>query len=132
MAHAPGSHPKLKDPTTSQCQNDDGTKNHGEQQRYGQRQMPVERQEIELYALRVLKDEDQNNRQSHDPDYECCQDSTEARLAFARIVFRRLFLTRGLVRLLIVSRQRVSGCAECLLLDSGGCGFEEAVTPPSH
>lgn len=37
MAHPPGSHSKLKDPPTPQCKNDDGTKDHGEQERNGQR-----------------------------------------------------------------------------------------------
>ncbi len=60
MAHAPGSHSKLKDPSTPQCKNDDGTKNHGEQECNGQGQVAMEGKEIELHALRVLKDEDQD------------------------------------------------------------------------
>jgi hypothetical protein len=64
----------------------------------------MEGQEIELYALRVLKDEYQDDRQCDDPDNQGSPSSAEASLAFARIVFRLLVLTRGFVRLLILSR----------------------------
>ena len=56
----------------------------------------MEGQEIELYALRVLKDEYQDDRQCDDPDNQGSPSSAEASLAFARIVFRLLVRPEGL------------------------------------
>jgi hypothetical protein len=62
----PGNQAQLQNPTSSEGKDDDSPKNHSEQQRYGQRQVTVEGQEVQLDALQVLQDEDQDHEQGHD------------------------------------------------------------------
>ena len=50
----PGNQAQLQNPTSSEGKDDDRPKNHSEQQRYGQRQVTMEGQEVQLDALQVL------------------------------------------------------------------------------
>jgi hypothetical protein len=61
MPRSPGNQAQLQDPTSSEGQDDDRPQNHGEQQCYGQRQVTMEGQEVQLDALQVLQDEDEDS-----------------------------------------------------------------------
>jgi hypothetical protein len=81
---------KLKNPASSECQNDNRPEDHREQQRYREGQMPMEEQEVHLYALEVLKDEDEDHDQGDDADDERGPGSAEAGLSLARVRFSGL------------------------------------------
>lgn len=74
---------ELKNPARSKCQNDNRPQNHREQQRNREGQVPVKEQEVNLHALEVLKDEDQDRDQGHDADDQRRPRSAEAGLALA-------------------------------------------------
>ncbi len=65
---ASGNHAELQDPTSPEGQDDDRAQNHCEQQCYGQRQLTMENQEVQLDALQVLEDEDEDLQQGHYAD----------------------------------------------------------------
>jgi hypothetical protein len=60
---ASGNPAQLQDASSSQGQNNDRPKNHGEQQGNSQRQMTVEDQEGHLHGLLILKDENEDQQQ---------------------------------------------------------------------
>ena len=91
---SPGNQAQLEDPTSSEGQDNDRPQNHGEEQCYAERQATMEGQEVQLYALRILKDEDEDHQQGHDSDDERSPGSAEPRLPLARIRSAR----RGLWR----------------------------------
>jgi hypothetical protein len=87
MPRPPGNQAKLQDAAPAEGQDDDRSQNYCEEQRDGQRQLTVEDQEVELDALQVLQDEDQDHRQGHYADHKRGPSSAEARLALACVRF---------------------------------------------
>jgi hypothetical protein len=81
---------ELKDPSGSECQYDNRTKDHREEQRYRQGQVALEDEEVHLDALEVLEDEDENHDQDDDADDERSPRSAEASLSLARVRFTAL------------------------------------------
>ncbi len=96
MAGPPRDQTKLQNPACSECQNDNSPQSHREQKRYRKRQLPMEDQEVHLYALQVLKDKYKDHDQANDADRERRPRSAEAGLSLARVRFPRLYiLVRG-------------------------------------
>src|SRR3984893_17704373 len=90
----PGNQAQLQNPTSSEGKDDDSPKNHSEQQRYGQRQATMEGQEVQLDALQVLQDEDQDHQQGHDAHDQRSPGPAESGLLLARIGSTRRCLWR--------------------------------------
>ena len=64
--------------------------------------MALEEQEVHLYALEVLEDEDEDHDQDHDADDERGPGSAESRLSLTRERFASLFfLWRGIHQLAV-------------------------------
>jgi hypothetical protein len=76
---------KLKNPASSECENDNRPEDHREQERHGKGQMPMENQEVHLHALQVLKDKNEDHDQGNDANDEGRPCSTEAGLSLAPV-----------------------------------------------
>jgi hypothetical protein len=76
---------KLKNPASSECQNDNRPEDHREQERYGKGQMPMENHEVHLHALEVLKDKNEDHDQGYDANDEGRPCSTEASSSLAPV-----------------------------------------------
>ena len=80
----PGHQTQLQDPACPECQNHDRPKDHGEEQRYRKRELPLKEQEVHLDGLEVLKDEDEDYNQDDDADDERRPGSAQAGLTLTR------------------------------------------------
>jgi hypothetical protein len=83
---------KLENPAGSEGQDNHGSEDHGEQQRNRKRQVSMEADEVHLYALEVLQNEDENDDQRDDTDDQRGPCATEAGLALAREWFASLYV----------------------------------------
>jgi hypothetical protein len=82
---SPGNQAELQDPTTPEGQDNYRAQNRREQQCYGQRQLTVEGQKVELDALEILQDEDEDHQQSRYADYQRRPGPAEPGSLLARI-----------------------------------------------
>jgi hypothetical protein len=82
---ASGHQTELKNPSRSECEDDERTQNHREQERDGQGQAALKEQEVHLHALEVLKDEDEDHGQRQDADDQRRPGAAQPSLTLARI-----------------------------------------------
>jgi hypothetical protein len=69
MTPGPSRHQaKLENPAASEGQDNHGSEDHGEQERYRKRQISMKDCEVHVNALQVLQDEDENDDQGNDAD----------------------------------------------------------------
>jgi hypothetical protein len=87
MPGSSGHQSELKNPESSECQNDNRPEDHCEQKRHRKRKMALKDQEVHLGALLVLKDEDKDHDQDNDADDKRGPSSTKAGFSLARVRF---------------------------------------------
>jgi hypothetical protein len=82
----PGSHrhAELKNPARAECQNDNRSKHHREQQGDREGQVPMEHHEVDIHALQVLKDEYEDQDQGDDANEKRGPRPAEPRQSLAR------------------------------------------------
>ena len=96
----PGSHrhAKLKNPACAECENDNRSEHHREQQSYREGQVPVEDKEVHVHALKVLKDEFEDQHQGDDANEKRCPRPAEPGQSLTRERFSSLYiLIRGTI-----------------------------------
>ena len=96
----PGSHrhAKLKNPACAECENDNRSEHHREQQSYREGQVPVEDKEVHVHALKVLKDEYEDQHQGDDANEKRCPRPAEPGQSLTRERFSSLYiLIRGTI-----------------------------------
>ncbi len=79
--------PELKNPESSECQNDNRPEDHCEKKRHRKRKVALKDQKVHLGALLVLKDENEDHDQDNDADDKRRPGSTEASFSLARVRF---------------------------------------------
>jgi hypothetical protein len=102
----PGSHrhAQLKNPARAECENDNRSEHHREQQRDSEGQVPVEDHEVDFHALKVLKDEYEDQNQGDDANKKRCPRPAEPGQSLTRERFASLYiLIRGTVHSLHLS-----------------------------